>query len=455
MGRQANKLRIDECINAILSEFAKFPDHRPIFEIPLKNFLMSSYAVFALKSPSLLQFEKDLKAEKTKQKNLCSLFKIDRVPSDTQLRDVLDLVDYRQYRSIFKRIFSQIQRSKTLENFEFMKIKNSPHYLIAVDGSGYYRSDKIACACCMIHEHFDCNNTMKIKYAHNILGASVVHPNLNQVIPLCPEPIMKLDGSSKNDSEQTAFRRFLEDFKREHPKLKVIFLLDALYANGPIINLIRKNGYEFIISVKESKSVLFLGVKDGEKTGKTNFLETAFESGEKVIKKTTMKYRYANGLRLHQDENTPFVNLVEIQEVTKWIGKKGKEEILERNFTFITDIEVTEKNVAQLAEGGRTRWKIENETFNTLKNRGYNLEHNYGHGEKNLTHNFIMSMFLAFLVDQVQELSCFTFKKLLEKYEQRSHMWSWFNAALKLIDFKDWDQFYYRLYYGEMPPPSG
>lgn len=218
MGRQANKLRIDECINAILSEFAKCPDHRPIFEIPLKNFLMSSYAVFALKSPSLLQFEKDLKAEKTKQKNLCSLFKIDRVPSDTQLRDVLDLVDYRQYRSIFKRIFSQIQRSKTLENFEFMKIKNSPHYLIAVDGSGYYRSDKIACACCMIHEHFDCNNTMKIKYAHNILGASVVHPNLNQVIPLCPEPIMKLDGSSKNDSEQTAFRRFLEDFKREHPK---------------------------------------------------------------------------------------------------------------------------------------------------------------------------------------------------------------------------------------------
>lgn len=176
MRRQANKLKIDECIDAILSEFSKFVDLRPIFEIPLKNFLMSSYAVFALKSSSLLQFEKNLRAEKTKKTNLNSLFKIDRVPSDTQLRDVLDLVDYRQYRSIFKRIFSQIQRSKILENFKFMKVKNASHYLVAVDGSGYYRSDKIACECCMIEEHFNCNNTMKIKYAHNILGAPVVHP---------------------------------------------------------------------------------------------------------------------------------------------------------------------------------------------------------------------------------------------------------------------------------------
>lgn len=230
---------------------------------------------------------------------------------------------------------------------------------------------------------------------------------------------MRSDGRSKNDSEQTAFRRFLEDFKREHPKLKVIFLLDALYANGPIIKLLRDNGYEFIISVKETKSVLFLGVKEGESIGTTNFFETNFEHGEKIIKKTTMKYRYANNVRLHQDEASPFVNLVEIQEVTEWIGKKNKEERIERNFTFITNIIVTDENVEQLAEGGRTRWKIENETFNTLKNRVYNLEHNYGHGEKNLTHNFIMSMFLAFLVDQVQELSCFTFKKLLEKIEQR------------------------------------
>jgi hypothetical protein len=416
---------------------------------------MSSFAIFALKSPSLLQFETHCTDEKTRKINLNSLFKIDRVPSDTHLRDVLETVDYGQYRPLFQRLFSFIQRSKTLEQFEFMKINGQPYYLMAADGSGYYRSEKIVCDCCMIEEHFDANNKMTLKYAHNILAGSIVHPNLNQVISLCPEPIMRLDGNCKNDSEQTAFRRFLQEFKREHPKLKIIVLLDALYANGPIIKLLREYKYEFIIAVKETKSVLFLNVKDGETTGKTEFFETSFESGIKVIKTTKMKYRFANNVRLHQDKDSPFINFVEVQEVTEWIGKKGKQEREERNFTFITDIPVTKNNIEKLAEGGRTRWHIENETFNTLKNRDYNMEHNYGHGEKNLTHNFIMSMFLAFFVDQIQELSCYVFKKLLEKIEHKTHLWNKFSSAIEWIEFSDWDQFYYRLYYNEMPPQTG
>lgn len=453
MGRQAIKLKVDECHEIILAEFSKFKEKRPIFEIPLKNFLMSSFAVFSLKSPSLLQFEKDF-GKKIRSKNLNTLFKIDRVPSDTHLRDVLETVDYGQYRPIFQRLFSSIQRSKTLEQFEFMKINGLPYYLLATDGSGYYRSEKIVCDCCMIEEHFDSNKKMTLKYGHNILAGSIVHPDLKQVISMCPEPIMRLDGQSKNDSEQTAFRRFLQDFKREHPKLKIIFLLDALYANGPIIKLLRDYKYEFIIAVKETKSLLFMLVKEREATGETQFLETSFDFGEKVIKKTKMKYRFANDVRLHQDKDSPFVNFVDVQEVTEWIGKKGRHERVERNFTFITDLPVTKNNVAQLAEGGRTRWHIENETFNTLKNRGYNLEHNYGHGEKNLTHNFIMSMFLAFLVDQIQEMSCFTFKKLLRKFEQKSRMWRMVDIHFEMVEFSDWDQFYYRLFFEEMPPET-
>jgi hypothetical protein len=111
--------------------------------------------------------------------------------------------------------------------------------------------------------------------------------------------------------------------------------------------------------------------------------------------------------------------------------------------------------VAKLAEGGRTKWKIENETFNTLKNRGYNLEHNYGHGGKNLTHNFIMSMFLSFFINQIQELSCYTYKKIVEKFEQKSHLWKFFDRQFTMVEFTDWDQFYYRIYYQEMPPESG
>lgn len=455
MGRQASKLKVDECHEIILKEFSKFKEKRPIFEIPLSNFLMSSFAVFALKFPSLLQFENHFTEEKTRRHNLNSLFKIDRVPSDTHLRDILETVEYAQYRPIFQRLFAYIQRSKTLEQLEFMKINGQSHYLLAVDGSGYYRSEKVVCDCCMIEEHFDSDNKLTLKFGHNILAGSIVHPDFKQVIPMCPEPIMRIDGRSKNDSEQTAFRRFLEDFKREHPKLKIIFLLDALYANGPIIKLLREYQYEFIIAVKETKSLLFMNINDGESTGKTQFLDTSFEFGEKVIKTTKMNYKFANNVRLHQDKDSPFINFVQVKEVTEWIGKKGKPERVERNFTFITDIPVTKNNIAQLAEGGRTRWKIENETFNTLKNRGYNLEHNYGHGEKNLTHNFIMSMFLAFFVDQIQEISCYTFKKLVEKFEQKSRLWRKFESCFEMLEFTDWDQFYYRMYYQEMPPSTG
>ena len=73
--------------------------------------------------------------------------------------------------------------------------------------------------------------------------------------------------------------------------------------------------------------------------------------------------------------------------------------------------------------GGRARWKIENETFNTLKNQGYQFEHNFGHGEKYLHTVFAYLMMLAFLIDQVQEATCGLFKAALEKMGTRRALW--------------------------------
>ena len=73
--------------------------------------------------------------------------------------------------------------------------------------------------------------------------------------------------------------------------------------------------------------------------------------------------------------------------------------------------------------GGRARWKIENETFNTLKNQGYNFEHNYGHGEQNLSVVFAMLMMLAFLVDQTQQLCCALFQAVWAKLGSKRLLW--------------------------------
>ena len=89
----------------------------------------------------------------------------------------------------------------------------------------------------------------------------------------------------------------------------------------------------------------------------------------------------------------------------------------ERTWTWVTDLEISRQNARWLVKGGRCRWKIENETFNTLKNQGYHFEHNYGHGEKNLSVVFAMLMMLAFLVDQVQQLCCPLFQAVGRKWE--------------------------------------
>ncbi|GAB6194216.1 hypothetical protein JCM39068_39680 [Desulfocastanea catecholica] len=92
-------------------------------------------------------------------------------------------------------------------------------------------------------------------------------------------------------------------------------------------------------------------------------------------------------------------------------------------FSWVTDILITEKNVSKLIKAGRACWKIENETFNTLKNQGYNLGHNYGLGKKNLSAVFTILMMLAFFIDQVQQLSCWLFQEALQKAESKRYLW--------------------------------
>jgi large subunit ribosomal protein L25 len=183
---------------------------------------MSSLAVFSLKCPSLLSFEKTFQISQTRSDNLKRLFRLERVPSDTQLREVLDYVNYEQYRSVFKDLFSYVQRSKALEKFVFMDIDNIPHYAVAVDGTGIFRSEKIKCPDCLVFERIDADNKSTITYGHNMLAASLVVPGLKQVIPFCPEAIVTQDGKTKNDSEITAFKRFIKDFQKDVIKDKLI-----------------------------------------------------------------------------------------------------------------------------------------------------------------------------------------------------------------------------------------
>lgn len=384
--------------------------------ISLTDCLMSGLAVFGLKFPSLLKFDEEKATGKIKR-NLQSLFGVKEVPSDTHLRRRLDTVSPSEIAKPFKKIFAFLQRGKMLEPYQYME----KAYLLSVDGTGQYSSNRVHCdECCEKH-----HKNGDIEYYHQMLGAVIVHPEHKIVIPLAPEPITKQDGANKNDCERNASKRLLTNIRREHPHLKLIVVEDALASNGPHVSWLKGLNMHFILGVKpDGNKSLFEWVN----TGGTAQCEETDEDG--VIH----RYRYMNNAPLNDEYFSLKVNFLEYWEIQP-NGKK-------QHFSWITDFTITNENAKLIMKGGRARWRIENETFNTLKNQGYNFDHNYGHGNKHLCSVFTMLMMLTFLIDQVETLCCTFFKAAKIRMRANKYLWEKIRNYFELSFFSSWEDLY-------------
>ena len=203
-------------------------------ELSLTDCLMSALAMFKLKYPSMLQFDKG-KVENPVIQNIKNLFGVEKVPCDTFMRERLDEIDPKELRPAFTTIFSSLQRGKALEKYVYLDGK----YLLLSDGTGYFSSQKVHCKNCCVKQHAN----GKISYYHQMQGAVIAHPEYKEVIPICPEPITKEDGSEKNDCERNATERLLRAFRGEHPHLPVILVEDAPASNGPHLKLLKRTQY--------------------------------------------------------------------------------------------------------------------------------------------------------------------------------------------------------------------
>ena len=268
-------------------------------KIPLADHLMAGLAVFNLKFPSLLKYEESKRHRKI-TKNLRNLFGINYAPSDTHLRERLDEVEPETIRLGFKEIFSLIQRSKVLEQYQYL----GNRYILSIDGTDQYTSDKIHCPNCCERHHKD----GRVSYYHQMLGAALVHPDKKQVIPFAPEPITKQDGANKNDCERNASKRLLQHIRREHPHLKLLIVEDSLASNGPHINLLKKLKMNFILGAKESDhKFLFDWVAKSECT---SYQETDASD-------ITHRYRFINGVPLNDANFDLNVNFLEYWQEKK------------------------------------------------------------------------------------------------------------------------------------------
>jgi hypothetical protein len=416
-------LSADSLLALVRTGFEQVSDQRAEnAKISMADALMSGFALFSLKDPSLLAFEERRETDS----NLESIYGIENAPGDTQMRTILDAVDPKEIRPTFRSVYRQLERSGELRKFVFLE----GSYLASLDGTGYFYSQKIHCPACLQKVN---KKTGEVTYYHQILGGVIIHPDCREVIALMPEPIVKQDGERKNDCERNAAKRFLARLKQDYPDVIFTITEDALSPNAPHIREIEKHDYHYILGVKEGDhKYLFEQVALARQEGRT----TEFELRRGGV---LHRFSFINQMPLNKSNPDLLVNLIEYWEV-------GKDKT--QHFCWVTDFTITKLNAYLIMRGGRARWKVENETFNTLKNQGYHFEHNFGHGKQHLSVLFATLMMLAFLVDQVQQLGCALFQAVLSKKGSRKRLWEHMRALFKTLEFQSMEQLFKAILYG-------
>src|SRR5712664_3943208 len=336
-------LSADTLFGLLRNGFSKVPDHRRDgSKMTMADALMSGFAMFSLPCPSLLDYDKQ-----RADANVKTIYGIQCPPGDSSRREVLDPLAPESLRPSFKAAFRQLQRGKALEEMVFFK----GCYLLALDGTGYFSSKTIHCPSCLEKHHRDGSMT----YAHQMLGAALIHPDRREVIPLMPEPIVKQDGSAKNDCERNAAKRFIAKLRHDHPHLGFIITEDGLSSNAPHIETLHDYGCHYILGVKEGDhAYLFEQVQVAEEEGRVTHYQRLDRAAG-----ITHQFRFVNDMSLNESRSDVRVNFIEYWEVSP-------DKV--QHFSWVTDFRVNKANVYKLMRGGRARWKIENETFNTLKN---------------------------------------------------------------------------------------
>lgn len=233
-------------------------------------------------------------------------------------------------------------------------------------------------------------------------------------------------AQKKNDCERNAAKRFIENFTREHPYLKVIILGDGISSNAPYIRLLEEHKMQYLLGAKtgDHKS-LFATLETAEAT---EYYEISDEKG------FLHQFRFLNDVALNTSNPDVRVNVLEYMQT----DPKGKESV----FSWVTNIHITKTNVFMLMRGGRARWKIENETFNTLKNLGYNLEHNYGHGKQFLSTILCLLMLLSFFIDQIQVMTCSLFQAVKRQAGSFQALWEELRTLYKYVIWASWECLY-------------
>jgi hypothetical protein len=409
--------RLDSLIEAVRDVCAALPDKRRgrNRHFSMADIGMAAFSIFFMQSPSFLAHQRQLLAGQGRS-NCQTLFEMTDIPSDNHIRAMLDPVEPALFHPVFEEAVRTLEASGGLSAMRCL----GDHTLIALDGTEYHRSSKVHCACCST-----VGKGKKTEYFHAMVQASIVAPGHNRAVPLPPEFITPQDGSEKQDCESRACRRWLVQHGATYAHLNPIYLGDDLYSCQPICEAVRAaNGHFLFVCKPDSHPTLteYLTGVD---------IDTRVETLKRGKQRFHYTYRWMGDLPLRDGKDALRVNWLSL-EIT---DAKGK--VTYRN-SFVTDLAVDRDNVVALVACGRSRWKIENETFNTLKTKGYNLEHNFGHGKNNLAAVLVILNLLAFACHTVADLADHLWQRARAKTHTRTGFFNHLRSITVFVVFSSW-----------------
>ena len=383
--------------------------------------VLSAFSMFFIQSQSFLEYQRQMQSRNGKN-NVQSIFGVEEIPCDQQIRNILDLISATSLSVVFERIYQFLQNGKHLQQYERLE-KN---LLICLDGTEYHSSSKISCECCSTRNH----RNGKVTYSHTAILPIIAAPNCAEVISLPPEFVTPQDGHEKQDCETAAAKRWISKHRHLFQGQALTLLGDDLYSRQPMCQHCLDAEMNFIFTcLPSSHSSLYEWLDYLEKNGAVQHLTTKHRKGKSIEIYT---YRFVNQIPLREQTPSLLVNWCELT-----VRNSADNSEVFHN-AFVTNHALNIDNIAEVVEAGRCRWKTENENHNTLKTKGYNLEHNFGHGEKHLSSTLLSLNLLAFLFHTVLQLIDSSYQEIRRKRGTRRGFFQDILSLTKYFIFKSW-----------------
>ena len=419
------RLKFQAMLDGLRQNLEEVPEHRSgrNTQYEIADAGLGAFSVFYMQSPSFLAHQRDMQRKKG-QNNAQGLFGVERIPSDGQIRNLLDPVEPGCLYKPFWEIYRHLDEGGHLDKYGGV----GGTRLISLDGTQYFSSQEIHCPNCRVSVRDE-----KTYYSHLVMMAVVCASEQEHVICLDPEFITPQDGHEKQDCEQQATKRWVKRNAERFESWSVTILADDLHCHQPLCELLQKHKMHFILTCKpESHEALY------EELALLERVDGAIST--KVVRKWNGRYherwvyRWAEQLPLRGDLKALMVYWCELTISDEATGEK-----LYYN-AWATDHTLDEQQVVEVVAGGRSRWKVENEGINVLKNRGYNFEHNYGHGQQHLSTVLLTLLMLAFLFHSALGLTCLIYQAVRRELVARRTFFIDLRALTRYLYFASWQQ---------------